>query len=75
MKQQKKILPLLRDDEWFFDSELLIVAEKLGYRIYEEHVTWIDNPGSTVRVVKTAQGDIEGLMRLFLQRPWKKATL
>ncbi len=71
----KKILPLLKDDEWFFDSELLIVAEKLGYRIYEEHVTWIDNPGSTVRVVKTAQGDIEGLMRLFLQRPWKKATL
>ncbi len=71
----KKILPLLKDDEWFFDSELLIVAEKLGYRIYEEHVTWIDNPGSTVRVVKTAQGDIEGLLRLFWQRPWRKVTV
>ncbi len=71
----KKILPLVKDDEWFFDSELLIIAEKLGFRIYEEHVTWIDNPGSTVRVVKTAQGDIEGLLRLFWQRPWKRATL
>lgn len=71
----KKILPLVKDHEWFFDSELLIIAEKLGFRIYEEHVTWIDNPGSTVRVVKTAQGDIEGLLRLFWQRPWKRATV
>lgn len=70
----KKILPLVKDDEWFFDSELLIIAEKLGFRIYEEHVTWIDNPGSTVRVVKTAQGDIEGLLRLFWQRPWKHVS-
>ncbi len=71
----KKILPLVKDDAWFFDSELLIIAEKLGYRIYEEHVTWIDNPGSTVRVVKTAQGDIEGLLRLFWQRPWRKVAV
>ena len=71
----QKILPIVKDDEWFFDSELLIVAEKLGFRIYEEHVTWIDNPGSTVRVVKTAQGDIEGLLRLFWQRPWRKVTV
>jgi glycosyltransferase involved in cell wall biosynthesis len=71
----KKILPLVKDDEWFFDSELLIIAEKLGFRIYEEHVTWIDNPGSTVRVVKTAQGDIEGLLRLFWQRPWRKVSV
>lgn len=67
----KKLLPHIQDNAWFFDSELLIVAEKLGYRIYEEGVTWIDNPGSTVRVVKTAQGDLEGLWRLFKNRPWK----
>lgn len=68
----KSLLPHIQDNAWFFDSELLIVAEKLGYRIYEEGVTWIDNPGSTVRVVKTAQGDLEGLWRLFKTRPWKK---
>lgn len=68
----KEVLPHVLDNEWFFDTELLIYAEKAGYRIYEEHVTWIDNPGSTVRVLKTAQGDLEGLKRLFLTRPWKK---
>lgn len=66
------LLPHVADNAWFFDSELLILAEKLGYRIYEEPVTWIDNPGSTVRVIKTAQGDLEGLKRLFTTRPWKK---
>lgn len=70
-KCAKKILPQIQDNAWFFDSELLIVSEKLGYRIYEEAVTWIDNPGSTVRVVKTAQGDLEGLWRLFATRPWR----
>lgn len=68
----KALLPHVEDNAWFFDSELLIIAEKLGYRIFEEPVTWIDNPGSTVRVIKTAQGDLEGLKRLFTTRPWKK---
>lgn len=67
-----ELLPRIRDNEWFFDSELLIVGEKSGYRIYEEPVTWIDNPGSTVRVMKTAQGDLEGLWRLYTTRPWKR---
>lgn len=65
-----KLYPYVTDDEWFFDSELLIVAEKLGYKIYEEPVNWVDNPGSTVRVLKTVTGDLLGLMRLFVKRPW-----
>ncbi len=60
------------DNAWFFDTELLMLAEKLGYRIYEEPVTWIDNPGSTVRVLGTAKGDLKGLWRLFITRPWLK---
>lgn len=66
------VIPHIRDNDWFFDTELLVVAEKTGFRIYEEPVTWIDNPGSTVRVLKTAQGDLEGLLRLFTTRPWIK---
>jgi len=69
------LLPSIQDNEWFFDSELLIVGEKEGYRIYEEPVTWIDNPGSTVRVYKTALGDLAGLHRLYLTRPWKQHAL
>lgn len=70
-KAVRELIPTVKDNEWFFDTELLLLAEKSGYRIYEEPVTWIDNPGSTVRVMKTAQGDIEGLWRLFTTRPWK----
>lgn len=65
------LIPHIQDNAWFFDSELLIVGEKLGYRIYEEAVTWIDNPGSTVRVYKTAMGDLEGLKRLYITKPWQ----
>lgn len=67
---KQKLLPLIRDNAWFFDSELLIVGEKLGYKIYEEPVKWIDNPGSTVRVLPTITGDLSGLWRLFWERPW-----
>jgi glycosyltransferase involved in cell wall biosynthesis len=65
------IIPKIQDNEWFFDTEMLVVAEKKGYRIYEEPVMWIDNPGSTVRVMKTAEGDLAGLWRLLTMRPWK----
>lgn len=70
-KAAQALLPEVQDNGWFFDTELLILAEKSGYRIYEEPVTWIDNPGSTVRVMKTAQGDLEGLWRMFVTRPWR----
>ncbi len=66
-----KLIPKVVDNEWFFDTELLILAEKLGYRIYDEPVTWIDNPGSTVRVLSTVKGDLMGLKRLFITRPWR----
>jgi glycosyltransferase involved in cell wall biosynthesis len=68
----KNLLPHIKDNAWFFDSEMLIVGEKLGYKIYEEPVKWVDNPGSTVRVMGTVKGDLDGLWRLFYSRPWKQ---
>lgn len=67
----RELIPDVVDNEWFFDTELLLIAEKRGWRIYEEPVTWTDNPGSTVRVMKTAIGDLKGLWRMFVTRPWK----
>ncbi len=67
----QELLPDIKDNVWFFDSELLIVGEKRGWRIYEEPVTWVDNPGSTVRVMRTAIGDLKGLWKLWMTRPWK----
>lgn len=71
----EELVPKIEDNEWFFDSELLIIGEKSGCEIYEEPVTWVDNPGSTVRVLGTMKGDLKGLWRLFWQRPWKRIKL
>lgn len=69
------ILPHIQDNAWFFDSELLIIGEKIGYKIYQEPVRWIDSPGSTVRVLPTVYGDLAGLWRLFVTRPWRKIKI
>ncbi len=66
------LIPYMRDNGWFFDGELLIVAEKSGYKIYEEPVHWVDNPGSTVRLISTIWGDIKVMWRLMRERPWVK---
>lgn len=58
------LLPLVENQEWFFDSELLILAERKGYRITEIPVRWVEDPDSRVNVPKTALEDIRGLLRL-----------
>lgn len=69
------LMPHIKDNAWFFDSEFLIIAEKVGYTIYEQPVVWIDNPGSTVRVLKTVTGDLAGLWRLYWSRPWTRLKI
>ena len=60
----QEILPLTEDLGWFLDSELLIIAEKRGYRIKDVPVHWVDDPDTRVKVARTAWGDIKGLLRL-----------
>lgn len=64
------LIPHVKDNDWFFDGELLILAEKSGYRIFEEPVHWVDNPGSTVRLISTIWGDIKVMTRLLRTKPW-----
>ncbi|MGV1003842.1 MAG: glycosyltransferase [Candidatus Nanopelagicales bacterium] len=59
-----KLLPLVEDPEWFFDTELLVLAERAGMRIHEVPVDWVDDPGSTVDLADTARKDLQGLWRL-----------
>jgi putative flippase GtrA len=59
-----KLLPLVDDDAWFFDTELLVTAERLGMRVSEIPVEWVDDPDSRVRIVSTAWDDLKGLWRI-----------
>ena len=58
------IVPLVENNNWFFDTELLIIAARNRYRIKSVPVKWDDDPGSTVRIVGTAAEDVKGLCRL-----------
>ena len=58
------IVPLVENNNWFFDTELLIIAARNRYRIKSVPVRWDDDPGSTVRIVGTAAEDVKGLCRL-----------
>ncbi|NEW40112.1 bifunctional glycosyltransferase family 2/GtrA family protein [Nocardia cyriacigeorgica] len=60
----RELLPLVRDGEWFFDTELLVIAERAGLRIHEVPVDWIDDPDSRVDIVDTARKDLLGIWRL-----------
>ena len=58
------LLPLVEDTGWFFDTELLILAERSGMRIHEVPVDWVDDPDSRVDVMATARADLRGMWRV-----------
>ena len=64
----RRLLPTVVDEGWFFDTELLVLAQREGLRIHEVPVDWIDDPDSRVDIVATAMGDLRGVGRLLAAR-------
>lgn len=62
----RQLLPFVVDTGWFFDTELLVLAEQIGLRIAEIPVDWVDDPDSTVDIVPTALADLKGCARVGL---------
>jgi len=60
----RRIVPLIEDDAWFFDTELLLLAEHNGLRIHQVPVDWVDDPDSRVDVTSTAVEDLRGMVRM-----------
>ncbi len=70
----QRIIPLIEDNNWFFDTELLILAEKLSYRVKDVPVRWVEDTDTRVKIASTIGEDLRGLLRLRLSRPWRRAT-
>jgi putative flippase GtrA len=65
----RRLVPAVRDEGWFFDTELLVLAQREGLRIHEVPVDWVDDPDSRVDIVRTAVEDLKGVARLALATP------
>ena len=59
-----RLLPLVQDSGWFFDTELLVLAQRAGLRIHEVPVDWVDDPDSRVAIIPTAIADLRGIVRV-----------
>jgi glycosyltransferase involved in cell wall biosynthesis len=73
----REILPIIEDNGWFFDSELLTIAENRGYKIKSLPVAWVDDPDSRVKIIATALEDIKGMIRVkrkFLRQPKRRTS-
>jgi glycosyltransferase involved in cell wall biosynthesis len=66
------LIPLIEDNNWFFDTELLILAEKAGYRIKDVPVKWIEDTDTRVKIAATVSEDVRGLLRMRVDRPWRR---
>ncbi|WP_436524191.1 glycosyltransferase [Actinoplanes sp. HUAS TT8] len=60
----RRLLPMVEDTGWFFDTEMLVLAERAGLRIHEVPVDWVDDPDSRVDIVSTAMEDLKGIVRI-----------
>ncbi len=60
----QKLLPLVQDSGWFWDTELLLLAAKGGWRVTFLPVRWLEDPDSRVKIFSTVWKDLRGLFRM-----------
>ncbi len=71
----RELLPRIWDEEWFFDTELLVLVQRRGLRIHEVRVDWDEDADSRVRILPTMLADLRGVVRLFVHRSPDALTL
>ena len=68
----RRLLPMIEDRRWFFDTELLVLSERAGLRIHEVPVDWTDDPDSRVDVWPTVVEDLRGVLRMSASGPMRQ---
>jgi glycosyltransferase involved in cell wall biosynthesis len=63
-KAARELLPLVENNGWFLDTELLVLADTLGYRILDLPVRWLEGPENRVNIWRTVRKDLAGMCRL-----------
>jgi glycosyltransferase involved in cell wall biosynthesis len=71
----RHLLPAVRDQGWFFDTELLVVAQRDGFRIHEIPVEWVEDPDSRVNIPRTVLTDLRGVLRMHRQVQFARTGL
>ncbi len=69
----QKLLPLVEDTGWFWDTELLLLAAKGGWNVEFVPVRWVEDTDSRVKIFKTVWRDIRGLARMY-RFDWQRAA-
>ena len=70
----RRLVPHVEDDGWFFDTELLLLAQRAGCTIAEVPAEWVEDLDSRVRIIPTVVADLRGLWRLRERRPRRAGT-
>jgi glycosyltransferase involved in cell wall biosynthesis len=68
----RTVVPAIENDNWFWDTELLILVEKLGYTIKDVPVRWVEDTDTRVKIGGTIMEDLKGLIRMRRERPWRR---
>jgi len=66
----QEVIPFIKDQAWFFDTELLLLAESKGYRVKSVPVEWVEDADTRVRIASTVWEDIKGLLRVRFRPPF-----
>lgn len=69
---KEKILPLVKNGNWFFDTELLLLSERAGFRIKDAWVEWVEDLETKVKIFKTIWEDIKGLWRVRFSKVYRQ---
>ncbi|MEA3201540.1 MAG: glycosyltransferase AglD [Thermoplasmata archaeon] len=70
-RAMRSILPFVKADRFFWDTEVLAIAQWFGYRVKEVPIVWREGKASKVRLFRTPLEMFGALILLAVSRRWR----